>query len=84
VPGRAGGADSGGTLGAFGTGAGAGVLGELGPESPGWRNQMSAAVTASTPMTAATAVSTSLRFLGGLYGPRVRRRLVVTGSAPYR
>ena len=65
VPGCAGGADSGGALGVFGTETGAGVPGELGLESPGWRNQMSAAVTTSTPMTAATAVSTSLRFRGG-------------------
>jgi hypothetical protein len=84
VPGCAGGADSGGALGVFGTETGAGVFGELGLESPGWRNQISAAVTTSTPMTAATAVSTSLRFRRGRYVPRVRRRVVVTASTPYR
>jgi hypothetical protein len=64
--------------------AGAGVLGDSGSESLGRRNQMSAAVTTKTPTTAATAVITSLRFRGGRYAPRVRRRAAVTASTPYR
>jgi hypothetical protein len=64
--------------------AGAGVLGDPEFESLGRRNQMRAAVTTSTPMTAATAVTTSLRFRGGRYEPRGRRRVGVTVSTPVR
>jgi hypothetical protein len=56
---------------------GAGVLGDPESESLGRRNQMRAAVTTSTPTTAATAVITSLRFRGGRYVPRGRRLGVI-------